>query len=95
MVRQKIAEGRWIFWEVSQLNNSSRCDRALQGTKRSQRARIFRSGGNDQRAVRKKEGGKKKKTNQNGMLIFGHSGIKGFKTKGVKKGVSSIINSQS
>lgn len=37
----------------------------------------------------------KKKTNQNGMLIFGHNGIKGFKTKGVKKGVSSIINAQS
>lgn len=40
-------------------------------------------------------GGREKKTNQNRMLIFGHNGIKGFKTKGVKKGVSSIINAQS
>lgn len=37
----------------------------------------------------------KKKSNQNSMLISGHNGIKGFKTKGVKKGVSSIINAQS
>lgn len=27
--------------------------------------------------------------------FLGHNGIKGFKTKGVKKGVSSIINAQS
>lgn len=67
--------------------------RRSRGSKRSQRVRIFRSGGSDQRAVGKKKGGGG--TNQNGMLIFGHSGIKGFKTKGVKKGVSSIINSQS
>lgn len=26
--------------------------------------------------------GKNKKTNQNGMQIFGHNGLKGFKTKG-------------
>ena len=43
---------------------------------------------------KKERRGYEKRTNENGMIIFGHNGIKDFKTKGVKKGMSSIINAQ-